>query len=487
MESGPMLKKHHYIQFSLLLFLVIFARFFFVLDRYPLVNAIDEPALNQPAISYHDGHSLLWAPAPNAPYENELWFYHGPFYPRFQTFTFRILGISEFSSRLPQYLASSLAILALSLVLICSGLPKTGVLLPIAWLGDRSSIEVLLARPEGIALLALAGAFVVLIRRQCLSQWLMVFLAGFCTALAAGFHPRACVFVIGAFVFLAADLGLSAFRRLIPLFVLGVAIPVSFMLWCAVPVSRAVPDIQAAMAQLAWHAHLSNAENFGHLRKGFTDFRWSCPWVWAAALATVAVTCAAFARRKPLHRVVLAASCFACCGLIMFLTSITMHPPYLVFLTVWPVIAVMAQIESGSSQRRLFRVIAAVLLVAWLPSMGWNMMRTREAYKFYSALSTAHLADELAATIPPEAPLMVSGDLYIAARSPTRKPFIVRQASPPSEWPCDAWLALTTSAVVPWNVSQLPGRVVHVSNENLFPGFPYSPKLTILTPCQGFY
>jgi len=87
-----MLKKHHYIQFSLLLFLVIFARFFFVLDRYPLVNAIDEPALNQPAISYHDGHSLLWAPAPNAPYENELWFYHGPFYPRFQTFTFRILG-----------------------------------------------------------------------------------------------------------------------------------------------------------------------------------------------------------------------------------------------------------------------------------------------------------------------------------------------------------------------------------------------------------
>jgi len=165
----------------------------------------------------------------------------------------------------------------------------------------------------------------------------------------------------------------------------------------------------------------------------------------------------------------------------MFLTSITMHPPYLVFLTVWPVIAVMAQIESGSSQRRLFRVIAAVLLVAWLPSMGWNMMRTREAYKFYSALSTAHLADELAATIPPEAPLMVSGDLYIAARSPTRKPFIVRQASPPSEWPCDAWLALTTSAEVPWNVSQLPGRVVHVSNENLFPGFPYSPKLTILT------
>src|ERR1035441_7783302 len=146
MEQCLMPKKHHYVLFSLLLFLVIFARFFFVLDRYPLINAIDEPVLNQPAISCHDGHSLLWAPAPHAPYENELWFYHGPFYPRFQIFTFRILGVSEFSSRLPQYLASSLAILALSLVLICSDLPKTGVLLLIVWLGDRSSIEVLLAR-----------------------------------------------------------------------------------------------------------------------------------------------------------------------------------------------------------------------------------------------------------------------------------------------------------------------------------------------------
>ena len=62
-----MLKKYHYILLSLFLFLVIVARFFFVLDRYPLVNAIDEPLLNQPAISYLEGHSMLWAPAPHAP------------------------------------------------------------------------------------------------------------------------------------------------------------------------------------------------------------------------------------------------------------------------------------------------------------------------------------------------------------------------------------------------------------------------------------
>lgn len=482
-----MLKKHHYVLFSWLLFLVIFARFFFVLDRYPLVNAIDEPLLNQPAISCLDGHSLLWAPAPHAPYENELWFYHGPFYPRFQTLTFRMLGISEFSSRLPQYLASSLAIFALSLVLIYSGLPKTGVLLLIVWLGDRSSIEVLLARPEGLAFLALAGAFVVLVRRQSLPQGLMAFLAGFCTSLAAGFHPRACVFVIGAFVFLAVDMGISAFRRFIPFFALGVAIPVSLILWCAVPVSRAMPDIHAAMTQLAWHAHLGKANNFVHLREGFTGYRWSCLWVWAVGLATVAVACAAFARRKPYHPVALAATCFACCGLVTFLTSLTMFPPYLVYLSVWPVIAVVAQIESGSSQRWFYRVIAAVLLIAWLPSLGWNLLRTREAYIFHSALSTAHFAAELAATVPPEAPLMVSGDLYIAARSSVRKPLIARQESSPSEWPCDAWLAVTTSAVVPWSVAQLPGRVVRVSNEDVFPGYPFSPKLTILTPCQSFH
>lgn len=355
----------------------------------------------------------------------------------------------------------------------------------IVWLGDRSSIEVLSARPEGIALLALAGALVVLIRRPYMPQWLAIFLAGFCTSLAAGFHPRTYFFVIGAFVFLAADMGLSAFRRFIPLFVLGVAVPVSFMLWCAVPVSRAIPDIHATMTQLAWHAHLGYASYFVHLRTGFTGFRWSCLWVWAVGLATVAVTCAAFARRKPLHRVALAAACFACCGLVAFLTSITMFPPYLVYLTVWPVIAVAAQIESGSSQRRFYRVIAAMLLIAWLPSMGWNILRTHEAYKFYSVLSTAHFADELAATVPPEAQLMVSGDLYIAARSFIRKPLIVRQQSSPSEWPCDAWLALTTPARVPWDVAQLPRRDVRVSNESMFPGYPYSPKLTILTPCQG--
>jgi hypothetical protein len=82
---------------------------------------------------------------------------------------------------------------------------------------------------------------------------------------------------------------------------------------------------------------------------------------------------------------------------------------------------------------------------------------------------------------------MVSGDLYIAARSSHRKPIIGRQATLPSEWPCDAWLALTTPAEIQWSVAQLPGRVVRVSNEDLFPGFPYSPKLTILTPCQSFH
>jgi hypothetical protein len=239
------------------------------------------------------------------------------------------------------------------------------------------------------------------------------------------------------------------------------------------------------MAQLSWHSHLVDADHFRHLRQGFTHFHWSFLWVWAVGVATVAVTCAAFAQRKHFHRVALAATCFAFCGLFMFSTSLTMRPPYLVYLTVWPVIAVMAQIESGSSQRRFYQVIAAVLLVAWLPSLGWNIMRTREAYKYHSILSSAHFADELAATVPPEAPLMVSGDLYISARSSVRKPIILRRGSLPSEWPCDSWLAVTTAAVVPWNVAQLPGRDVRVSNESMFPGYPYSPKLTILTPCQG--
>jgi len=108
------------------------------------------------------------------------------------------------------------------------------------------------------------------------------------------------------------------------------------------------------------------------------------------------------------------------------------------------VIAVMAQIESGSSQRRFYRVIAAVLLVAWL--QAWmDIMRTREAYKFYSALSPAHFVCRTGRYRSPEAPLMVSGDLYIAAALRPQA-VIGRQASSPSDWPCDAWLALTTPA-----------------------------------------
>src|SRR5271166_1927526 len=104
------------------LVLLGFFAFVFYLARYP-PPYFDEGAYNQPAIRTLDGLSFNWPMAPSAPYGTLVWAYHGPFFPHLQMLTFRLLGVSEFASRIPQVAAAFLGILLLCGILIRSGCP----------------------------------------------------------------------------------------------------------------------------------------------------------------------------------------------------------------------------------------------------------------------------------------------------------------------------------------------------------------------------
>lgn len=384
---------------------------------------------------------------------------------------------------MPQYLASSLAILLLSLVLIRSNLPIAGIVLPIAWLGDRSSIEVVLSRPEGVALLALAAAFVAVARRDRWGLSLAAAASGFFTLLASGLHPTNCVFAAGAFLILATDAGLSHLPRLVLFFALGAALPIACILWCA------APDFQASLAQLSWHAHLTHQKHgFGRLLNGFAGYYWSRYWIWAVGAVTIALVIDRIVRRRQkTNQIYDAAVWFSLCGLLTFAGSVTMLPPYLVYWTVWPVIALAARIEASSQARnlrRLYVALACVLALAWIPSFAWNAFRAREAYRFHSALDPAPVKAELMSVIPPDAHLMVSGDLFMTGRNVTRDVRTIAPYSRPSDWSCDAWLALTDGAAQRWSAAEMPRRAVDVPAQSFFQKSPFSRKMTIFTPCR---
>jgi hypothetical protein len=73
------------------------------------------------------------------------------------------------------------------------------------------------------------------------------------------------------------------------------------------------------------------------------------------------------------------AALFAFGGFLGFAILARCAFPYsLVILTVWPVVGVGAALETRKRGRQAWLVLAVLLFAAWLPSAGWNLMRTRE-------------------------------------------------------------------------------------------------------------
>jgi hypothetical protein len=95
-----------------------------------------------------------------------------------------------------------------------------------------------------------------------------------------------------------------------------------------------------------------------------------------------------------------------------------MYPYYVVYFTVWPIIAFVAPIEAGGAverKRPLVMVLCLVLLVGWIPSLTWNLMKHRESFLEYPNLSPTVFRQELARAVPPAAKLLGSPELLFLA------------------------------------------------------------------------
>jgi 4-amino-4-deoxy-L-arabinose transferase-like glycosyltransferase len=393
------------------------------LDRYPQFY-FDEPFLNYPAIRYLEGRGLTYQVSAFAPHGDTVFAYHGPFYPWLQVVIFRLLGVSQFASRIPNFLGAHLAILVLSLSLARRGLWGTAFALALAWAGDRASLEVMIGRMDGMALLFLALGLLGLVRaleRQSL-RWAA--LTGGLLGTAVGFHPICAYFVMTALLLFGLLSPAGRKGKMILGCVAGGLIPAALFAWCW------SPHLLWSIEQFRWssryQAGMRSQESFAKLIR---VLHWSRYW-WVGLVATIAlfflpVILKGWFTGRPLRlkesRDLLWATAagFSFTGLLVSVSS-AKHPYYLVYFTPWPLIALGVLVESlGEEYRRLRNVAVAVgvlLFLCWVPSLLWNAMRFREAAIHRDKLDQAVFAGKLAGLIPAEARVTGSPELFLVAR-----------------------------------------------------------------------
>jgi hypothetical protein len=169
---------------------------------------------------------------------------------------------------------------------------------------------------------------------------------------------------------------------------------------------------------------------------------------------------------------------FSVAGLFSLLRSM-MFPYYLVYFTVWPVIALGLLVDGLAADRRALRraavAVGAVVILCWAPSLLWNAMRAREAMRARGALDQRAFARRLAAVVPAGAPVTGTPELYLIARR-AGLDFTPLTWFPEGE-PVrpDAWIILSRknrSEAIRVDPRSLEGRVV-VFDGAAFPGVKY--------------
>jgi hypothetical protein len=472
---------------SFLLLLIGFCAFVFYLDRYPSPY-VDEGFFNLPAARVHDGMSFAVPAAASAPYGETLWAYHAPFYPHLQVLTFRILGVTTFATRIPQYLAGFLAVLLLSIILIRFQCFWCAILVPLVWLGDRSLMESLYGRMDGLALLCLVaalGAFA-----EWLSTWdaWALFFTGAFAGMAVGFHPVTVVFALGIGI-TSLLLCPSRSRRSLLLYHLGLALP------AAVILSFVAPEFRHAAQQFLWAAGLARRVNSSsHLWTMITVLRWSRYWVLALLTITVSLLLPvslwiAFRYRAVAGRfTALALSCslFAVFGCITLVGVSAQLPYYLIYFSLWPAAAVMVILETRVLPTTFIKAAAvafAILAMAWLPAASWNAMRWREARIFYPLFNPASFLQRARDVIAPGGAVEVSPEYLILARplgNDITHPWFARA----NELPRQSWLILSDSDLMQLGGELVPGlsdrRIAY--HGLLYPRSAAGGYFTIFTP-----
>jgi hypothetical protein len=473
-----------------LVLLIGFCSFLPYLEKYP-EPYFDEAIFNNPAVRVHDGLSFAWPLATAAPYGNLVWAYHGPFYPRLQVLMMQLFGVSQFACRLPQYAAAFAAVGILCLLLYRLRLRWGALALAVFWLGDRSLVEALYGRMDGLALLCLVLAFVALVRALDTQSLWPVFWSGLWAATAVGFHPCTAPF---AAIVTAVYLWRFSGRRLRVLCLLAVSSAIPALLVMA----TVAPHFQEAVVQFLYHRRLLPALR-GTLPGLVSVLGWSRYWCLALVCLSGALAIPIVATllkpgedqsKAPSGSLFLAASLFSLAAFaVLASTAIfgALFPYYIIYLSVWPVVAVIAALDQQAGRlwiRHAGLACLVLLAVAWLPSALWNFMRWREASLFARGSLPKAFERQVRSVVPPGAEVKISPELFIVGHS--LGPDAVRLPYETAlELPSSAWLALIGTDVRHLGGVEAPGlrgRPI-VYRGSLYPWIAkYSDSLIIFGP-----
>jgi len=401
-----------------------FIFFAIFIGRYPLPYK-DEPFFNYPAISFLRGHGFLYIVSLKAPYAQTLWAYHGPFYPHLQVLVFRLFGISQEVSRLPNLIAGYSAACLMVWLLWRKRYRFAPLVFVILWLGDRSTQELQYARMDGLALLMVVFSFIMVNRFYSVPNRRNAFCGAIFGASAVAFHPGT-----GLFLILSASLlCFIAYKRKCLLrtsisYGAGLAIVTFLVLMCIHyhPIE--------ALQQLRWHLNYNYLKGTTTLKSQWTNLlgvlRWS-KWFFLALVAFTAIAALPVAsielrklRRdgidsKSFFR--LSLTLFAVAGLACLVTK-AVYPYYIIYFSIWPIALLAMEAEQRVLVKRpavLPIAIAAILFVAWLPSAGWNALRMREEVRYRNELKDNYILGRLKESVPPAAKVSGVPLIYMLA------------------------------------------------------------------------
>ena len=393
---------------SILLLLVFGIAWGISIDRYPLFY-VDDAFFNFPAIRAAHGEQFLYQASRDAPYANEVWAYHGPLYPHLQAVIFKLFGVNQATSRLSNFLAGWLAVLLLTCFLIRRGYRFAPLIFAVFWVGDRATQELMYGRPDGLALLCLAGAFIFTEKAWKFSSRKFAFLAGMFLGLACAFHPLAIAFAIAAATLIVVRMRFSGFCALFS----GACLAVPVVLWCW------HFDIGHALAQFFWLANFKRSDSiYQAFSTLISMLRWSRYWFLALLIFTILYLLprawqeilrmkAGIANDRQLHLIMVAL--FALAGLsCIFRTAV--HPYYLIYFTVWPILGIAMLIEIHG--KRALPFLALGILI-WSSSFLWNMLRLRETIKYHSQLAHNFIVQVIQREVPPGATIVTTPELYM--------------------------------------------------------------------------
>ena len=436
------------------------------LDRYPDIH-VDESFFNLPAVHWVQGKGFYAVAFSNMPYETKTFAKHGPLFVHTQKLTFWIFGIRHFSARITSLLCSTFAVLILCGFLIKRGYRFAPVFIASTYVVDPVWILQLDGRPEGMALLALAGALIAWVRMIEHPTFWRCFFWGLMGGTAIAVHPGTFFFAAVGFM---VSLGMLAPSRWFHV-TLGTIVGglTTLIYWLAAWWPLWLESFEQFLRYANMQRTIVQISNFDHILNYLRNSRWyffqiSGVMIISGSLIGVGLlrngwrilrrrssgpeNTGCWGRHKDFNQdeiLFAGAAAFSTAGDLMFLSA-AKFPYYMSYFMIWPPLLVAIGAEWGGLGWTRFgwgcRILALSLLLTALPSAAWNVTRVREAWRDYAALDPAIALARIQQAIPADVSIWASPPLYPLVYN-LRNPVQLIPAYPHKEaLPPDVWLIL---------------------------------------------